>query len=351
VPGSSLDCAFELAAGGVDVAATGAAEVGGDSGLDQGLAESFDCAGLGHGVGDTGAGVPGDEIDLGGKAGATDQAGNFAGVFGLVGDAAEEDVFERDSFAGAELYQANGIDHRLNVPLVVDGHKLLTDLVVGSVEADGQLGTQLFRLLGEALDSGDDARGGDGHALGAEAGLEDEQADGRHEVVVVEERLSHPHEDQVDSVAADFDFVTVEDGDDLAGDFAGGEVALEAEFGGETELTVDSAADLAGDADGGALPTGAGRVRRLPCLRIETGGTHLLNKLSFGAVAGFAVVAFGHPDGFDGLDGATRSAAFDQITLGSIDGLEDLLDDWAADLPSCGDEFFAKGDRQCCDFT
>ena len=41
-------------------------------------------------------------------------------------------------------------------------------------------------------------------------------------------------------------------GDHLAGDFARGEIALQAEFGGEAELAVDGAADLAGDADGGA---------------------------------------------------------------------------------------------------
>ena len=83
-----------------------------------------------------------------------------------------------------------------------------------------------------------------------------------HEVVVVEERLAHAHEDQVDAVAADFDFVALEDGDDLAGDFACGEVALEAEFGGEAELAVDGAADLAGDADGGA-PAGGVLRRRI----------------------------------------------------------------------------------------
>ena len=46
--------------------------------------------------------------------------------------------------------------------------------------------------------------------------------------------------------------MAVEDRDDLAGDLAGGEVAADAELGGEAELAVDGAAYLARDADGGA---------------------------------------------------------------------------------------------------
>ena len=85
-------------------------------------------------------------------------------------------------------------------------------------------------------------------------------------LVVVEERLAHAHENQVDAVAANFDFLAVEDGNDLAGDFSGGEIALEAEFGGEAELAVDGAADLAGDADGGAVTGLVGEDWRFPCL-------------------------------------------------------------------------------------
>ena len=50
----------------------------------------------------------------------------------------------------------------------------------------------------------------------------------------------------------DLDAVAVEDGGDLAGDLAGGEVAPDAELRRQAELAVDGAAHLAGDADGGA---------------------------------------------------------------------------------------------------
>ena len=79
---------------------------------------------------------------------------------------------------------------------------------------------------------------------------------------------------------AELDGVAIEDGGDLAGDLARGEVAADAELGGEAELAVDGAADLAGDADGGSLVAGGFSVFRL---------------------RGEDAVAVGHPDGFDGF--------------------------------------------------
>ena len=147
-------------------------------------------------------------------------------------------------------------EERGDVPLARDGHDGLADDVVGGVEADGQLGAD--GLAGEVEDAGKDAGGADGHARLGDAHV-DEQADGGHEVGVVEEGLAHAHEDEVDAcrggvaaAAAEVDAVAVEDGGDLAGDLAGGEVAADAELRGEAELAVDGAADLAGDADGGA---------------------------------------------------------------------------------------------------
>ena len=148
----------------------------------------------------------------------------------------------------------------LDVPFAGDGHDLLAHLVVGGVEGDGELGAD--GLFGEAQDAGHDAGGGDGHARFGDADFVDEQADGVHEGVVVEEGLAHAHEDEVDAVAADLDVVALEDGDDLSGDFAGGEVADDAELGGEAELAVDGAADLAGDADGGVVMRSRFRSRR-----------------------------------------------------------------------------------------
>ena len=87
-----------------------------------------------------------------------------------------------------------------------------------------------------------------------------------HEGVVVQEGLAHAHEDEVDAVWLPMLRlrVAVEDGGDLAGDLARGEVAADAELRGEAELAVDGAADLAGDADGRpAIPASASAPKLL----------------------------------------------------------------------------------------
>ena len=185
--------------------------------------------------------------------GSADQRAYFVGVRSVV-DASEQDVFEGYSFARAEWDFADGCDEVCDVPFAGDGHDLFADLIVGGVEGDGELGAD--RFLGEALDAGDDARGGDGHAGFGDSDFFDQETDGVHEGFVVEERLAHAHEDEVDAVACRSNVVALEDGDDLAGDFSGGEVADDSEFGGEAELAVDGAADLAGDADGGVVVKG-----------------------------------------------------------------------------------------------
>ena len=196
-----------------------------------------------------------------------------------------------------------------DVPLARDGHDVGAGGVVGGVEREGEAGAG--GLGGEAADGGLDAGGGDGHAGLGQSEAVDEEADGGHEVVVVEEGLALAHEDKVDAGgivitagAGELDVVAVEDGGDLAGDLAGGEIAADAEFGGEAELAVDGAADLRRDADGGAaegasLP--AAWVARVVGVVVR-------------AVA--CAVAVGHPDGLDGF----AVGELDEVALGTVHG-------------------------------
>ncbi len=109
---------------------------------------------------------------------------------------------------------------------------------------------------------------------------------------------------------------------DLAGDLARGEVALQAEFGGEAELAVDGAADLRGDADGGAGPA---------------------FRVLFASVAGFAAVAFGHPDCLHGVSFHICTFKFNEIALSAVGGLEGSGDRRAADPPA----FVSQLRRSC----
>src|SRR5258705_990558 len=115
--------------------------------------------------------------------------------------------------------------------------------------------------------------------------------------------------------------MTIEDGGDLAGDLACGEVAADAQLGGETELAVDGAANLTGDADGGAaIGEGDGILFRCDGIIFPFFLLFFLGGLR--AVAAFASVAVGHPDGLDGL--AVGHA--DEVALGAVDGAGGLND-------------------------
>ena len=100
-------------------------------------------SGWGVCVMDAGAWIPGDQVDLGIEAGAAKEAGQFTGVLGTVGCAAQQDIFKGEALAGTELELSDGVEQRRDGPLAVDGHDLGADGVVGGVEADGQLGANL----------------------------------------------------------------------------------------------------------------------------------------------------------------------------------------------------------------
>ena len=73
---------------------------------------------------------------------------------------------------------------------------------------------------------------------------------------------------------------------DLAHNFAGGQVAAQPQQGCHTESAIDGAAHLAGDADSGAMPILLARQLFIAALR---------------AVAGLAAIALRHPDGLHAL--------------------------------------------------
>ncbi len=93
---------------------------------------------------------------------AVDQGDEFVGVLERVVDAAEQDVLEGDPLAVAQGDGRERVEEGGDVPFARDGHDGFADLVVGGVEADGELGAD--GLFGEVEDAGEDAGGADGHA-------------------------------------------------------------------------------------------------------------------------------------------------------------------------------------------
>src|ERR1700736_393106 len=114
---------------------------------------------------------------------------------------------------------------------------------------------------------------------------------------IVQKGFAHPHKDDVDTLSLHVHLAVVQHCDDLADDFSGAQVTFDAQQRGEAELAVHGATYLAGNADGGAMP-----------FRVA----------GFSAVAGLAVVAFGHPDGFNGFSVSHGN----EIADGSVSGLK-----------------------------
>jgi hypothetical protein len=296
----------ELAAGGHDVAAAGVADEGGDAALDEMFLEDVDDFGGGF-VEGQGAGIPWDEIYFA----SFERGEEFYDALGVgerVVDAAEHDVFEHEVFPGAERVVLAGAHEGGERIFFVDGHERVALFVVGGVERDSEAGADFF--FGELFDSGDDAAGGESGVFGRDGdafGIE-EEAESGGDVVEVEEWLALAHEDDV-GVGLERVFVFFERDEDLGHDFAGSEIADEAELRGEAELAVDGAAGLRGDADG------------------------------------LAAVA-GHEDGF--YTGGARGGAVvagcqrEEVADGAVGGVVALADDGERDAGFVG-EAFAEG--------
>ena len=246
--------AAELAAGGVDVGAAGAAEVGDEFVLAEDRGEGFGGVVGGGLVGVAlqaeAGGVVAEEVHM--HAACANDGGERAGVVGRIVYAAEEAILDRDGAAAAGLKAVGGGEDVGDRETFAHREELGARGVVGSVERDGEVDVETGG--GEGVDAGDDADGGDGDlapAEGAEAVVGD-AVDRGEDVVEVQQGLAHAHEDEGLEAAADGEGFATE-GEKLFDDFAGGEVALEAGLGGGAEIAAHGAADLGGNAAGGAV--------------------------------------------------------------------------------------------------
>ena len=144
--------------------------------------------------------------------------------------------------------------------LARDRHQLLPLLLGRCVEGDGQLGSH--RLLSQFGDLRDDAGGGQSDAARrqTDALRIGEQPRRLDHVGKIEQRLSHPHHDEVQPARFRKQAVLTSHEKHLGQDLAGGKVPLEAHQRGHAELAVHRAAHLRRDAD--RIPPGLGHQNR-----------------------------------------------------------------------------------------
>src|SRR5215207_5326881 len=164
----------------------------------------------------------------------------------LIVHAGEEGVLEEELATGFFDVVAGGVHERGDGVSGDDRHEFLAFFLERGMQGDGQV--ELLRLVGEAPDLVHQSacRDGDVPRRQAEAVRVVQDPERKHELFVVQHRLAHPHDDHVgDALGGD-----VPGGDeDLFGDLAGLEVALDTEEARRTEGTGHRAADLGRDAD------------------------------------------------------------------------------------------------------
>lgn len=244
----------KLAAGGGDVVAFLASQCDGYASGAKDIGELFLARDRWTFPGEAFDGVVGDQIYV-----RVEVAGDIAKFFGLIErvvDVLDEDELEGDHAAVFLGKLADGGDEFGEGERAVHGHDFFADLVGGAVEGDGE--PEAEGLVGELQDFGDEAAGGNGDAAGAEAeapvGVEN--SEGADQRVVVGERFAHAHDDDVveggefGASARGEGIFAVADLEELRDDFAGGEIAFEAEQAAGAETAGHGAADLGGDADG-----------------------------------------------------------------------------------------------------
>ncbi len=148
------------------------------------------------------------------------------GLLVAVVDAGEHDVLDEDAAALAGVEGAAGVDDVGERVALVDRHELGAERFVGRVEREGE--AQRHVGFGEPFDAGDPADRGDGGAAVGDADV-GEAFTGGENVVEVEHRLAHAHEDAV------VDGLDAAEMKRLVEDLRGGEVACEFHAAGGAE--------------------------------------------------------------------------------------------------------------------
>src|SRR5438034_8418915 len=184
-----------------------------------------------------------DQVHLGAEP--VQEAHEPAGVRLAVVLVAQHDVLEGDALAARERQRTAGVEERTQWVAAVDGHQPRALRVGGGGERHGQVDA---RLGDQAPDHGDEADGGDRDAPGRDrvAPLGGQDVERRAHRLVVGERLTHAHEDDVRERARRGERAA---GAHLAHDLGGREVAHQAHARRRAEAAPHPAAGLARDAE------------------------------------------------------------------------------------------------------
>lgn len=180
----------------------------------------------------------------------------FVGVLAAVVKPLEQDIFKGDLASRPFVKVVQCFDECLDVVGLIDGHDLVSFLVVGGVEGECQFEFDL--VVAQLADHFGHARGGDGDAAGAhgEAVRRGDSFDGTEDVPVVQQRFAHAHENNITQLLFEYFFALLVDEHDLIVDLVEFEVSFPVHIAGRAEFATQGTADLGGNAGGFAFVGG-----------------------------------------------------------------------------------------------
>ena len=222
-----VDGSLQLAASGVDVSAPRPAQKGGNTARDESLLKGRHLLWRGHRVANPGTGIPGDQIHLHRHGCTARQRDQLVCMLQAVVHTAQQYVLEGDAFPRPQRQLASRLDDFIDLPLAGDGHDRFANRIVGGIQADRQPGPH--RLTGQTQNAGHNAGSGNRHPGFSQPCFVYQQTHRRHELVIIQERFAHAHEDQVDPVAPQLHCLPLQHRDHLAGDFSGRQVSLQSQ--------------------------------------------------------------------------------------------------------------------------
>ena len=147
---------FQLPTGGHDIFAARGSDGAGIARLVDDIGKTLDLVPIRPLIGGARPFVERDQVDLGGDA--RNQLDQTAGIIVAVIDALEHHIFKGNPLGIAGLWIGpQGIKQGLDIPALIDRHKLIAHGIGGRVKADGQHAAD---FLGGARDLGHHARCG-----------------------------------------------------------------------------------------------------------------------------------------------------------------------------------------------
>ncbi len=173
------------------------------------------------------------------------QLGHFPRVLGIVVHAAEQHVLERDPLPRTQRKIPRRRHQHLDIPLLVQRHKPRPQRVIRRIQRNRQL--RADRFPAKVTDARHNPRCRNSHPPLGNANALHQQTRCFNKIVIVEKRLAHAHEDQIDAIIRRRNALILDHRANLPHNLTRSKIALHPQQRSQAELAIDRAPHLTGN--------------------------------------------------------------------------------------------------------